>query len=397
MTPDDGVGGGQVGIGSPPPLPPTSTTFPVEGERIAATPPPLPPSQTPTTAPVEFDTAGALRRFGARYIDQLVAAFLVVIISSVVLVIVRYNMGAFPGAGLPPLIASALLGSAWSLGLLVADSMIRAMFGNTLGKKLLKLEVVDRDGHRLSRLAYFKRNVYLWVWGFGFGIWFFALIMPVVQLWRIGHGKATMYDGRLGTQVRALGPLSKGRKVVAATPFLLFAAYIVCMFLIGALYNRSDEISPIHRTWVNPITRNGVGLPDGWVDHTQSVPPTDSGLAPVVAFEDSNGSMGILLYCFTVHRSTLQDRARAYMDGNAGRLDFDDGGIFESIGPAWERWTVRAVSHSDKVPRTVTIYRHDNDYWLLTAIDRVGTTKESPKLKDLRDRVAQTILGRPQP
>ncbi|VVD72448.1 hypothetical protein PPN31114_00679 [Pandoraea pneumonica] len=399
VAPGDGAGDGRVepvfGSG-PPPLPDSVATPAFAEPRLAGGPPPLPPRPAAPEATDQTDDAGAMRRFGARFIDQSLAAWTVIAVSTFV-------ASSLPGISpaswtvAPPFFITLLLSCALVLSALLVDGTIRAVFGNTLGKKVLKLEVVDRDGVRLSTRDYFNRNVYLWCTGFGCGAWMFNMIMPLIQLWRISHGKPATYDVKRGTRVRIYARLTTVGKILAAIPFILAGVGLLLNIGKSMRQYSSDDIGPITHSWVNPVTKHSVEMPDRWLDHTTKVAPTTDGLPPVAALEDGNGSMGVLLYRFTMPHSTTQDRARAYRDANASHVEFEDGGTFDTIGPAWERWTAHAVSRPDKVPRIVNIYHHDNDYWLLIAIDRVGASKESPVLKDLRDRVAQTILGRPQP
>lgn len=404
VAPGDGAGDGRVepvfGSG-PPPLPDSVATPAFAEPRFAggtplSGPPPLPADPATPDADVKSRNAGAMHRFGARWLDQTLAAMVVYVVFTFV-TIAMPDLPSPTSAGIPEALTTVLKSSALALAALMLDGIIRALFGNTLGKKLLKLEVVDRHGVRLSTRAYFNRNANIWCTGFGCGAWIFALILPLVQLWRISRGKPATYDVNTLTRVRVLAPLKTRGKVLIALPFIL-ATGAPLVSLGYALWNGdSHDVGPITHSWANPITQHTVGMPDIWINNTRLIPATSEGLKPVVAFDDAQGTMGVLLYRFTVHKSTTQDRARAYREVNAARLDFDDGGTFDTIGPAWERWTVHAVGREDNIPRIVTIYRHDDDYWLLTAFDRVGASKESPKLKDLRDRVAQTVLGRPQP
>lgn len=338
-----------------------------------------------------------MRRLGARFIDNFIAACIAGLIAVVVFTAIRWSPFAQHNDGLPPLMSGLMLSASWMFTVMVVDGVIRAVFGNTFGKKLLRMEVVDRNGNWLSRRAYFGRNVHIWFSGFGVGIWLLSVIMPTIQIWRIGSGKPATYDENTGVRVLAVGGLSAGRKFVAGTPLMIPVVLIALVSWALNAQKRADEIRPVGVTWQNPLTHESVGVPLGWVDRTSTVPPNLDGLKPVVAFESEDGSTGALLYRLTIRRSTTQERAHAYMAANANRLAFDDGGTFDTIGPAWERWRVHALSRTDKAPRIVTIFRHDDDYWVLVAIDKAGAKTESPRLKDLYERIARTILGRPQP
>ncbi len=382
---------------SPPPLPSERDTTAAAQPAIAAKPPPLPASAIAVPTDDTPTDASAMRRLGARLIDNFIAACVAGLIALVVFTANQSSPFGQHGDGLSPLISGLMLSASWMLAVMVVDGVIRAVFGNTFGKKLLRMEVVDRHGKWLSRRAYLGRNVHIWFSGFGLGIWLMSVIMPTIQIWRIGSGKPATYDENTGVRVLATGEISAGRKVVAGAPLIIPLVLIALSSWALREQNRADEIRPIGATWQNPLTQESVGVPLGWVDHTSTVPRNPNGLKPVVVFESEDGSSGALLYRVTMHRSTTQARARAYMDANAHRLAFDDGGTFDTLGPAWERWRVHAVTRGDKAPRIVTIFRHDDDYWLLVAFDKAGAKAESPRLKDLCERIARTILGRPQP
>ncbi|GEM_PF-2704941 len=88
---------------------------------------------------------------------------------------------------------------------LVLDAVIRALFGNTAGKALLRVEVVTVDGRPLRFPQYLACNLSLWGYGFALGLPLFGLLTMAYQGWHVRAGREANYDvGRF--QVRQRDP-----------------------------------------------------------------------------------------------------------------------------------------------------------------------------------------------
>jgi hypothetical protein len=101
---------------------------------------------------------------------------------------------------------------------LVLDALIYSLFGNTLSKALLRIELY-RDGRRLDGNGYFRRNVSIWVWAYACGLGCINVILQIVHCIMVSSSGATFYDQRLGVEV-VCRPLGAGRTLLAVVMFI---------------------------------------------------------------------------------------------------------------------------------------------------------------------------------
>ena len=110
------------------------------------------------------------------------------------------------------------------LFLFFLDAIVYALFGNTLGKKLMGIQVLEADGRKVSRSRYFRRNLQVFLEGYALGIPPLFLISFIWQSERVYRGKPATYDARLGFQV-----VSNGKSYVG----FFVVVWIILMFLLG--------------------------------------------------------------------------------------------------------------------------------------------------------------------
>jgi hypothetical protein len=101
---------------------------------------------------------------------------------------------------------------------LVLDGLIYSLFGNTLSKALLRIELY-RDGRRLDGNGYFRRNVSIWVWAYACGLGCINLFLQIIHCIMVSSSGSTFYDQRLGVQV-VCRPLDGGRTLLAVAMFI---------------------------------------------------------------------------------------------------------------------------------------------------------------------------------
>jgi len=77
--------------------------------------------------------------------------------------------------------------------MLLIDTALYALFGNTPGKALFGVQI-SHAGRRLSAGRYALRNLCLWVLGLGMGLPVLNLIMVTWQYFRLRDGRNTLYD-----------------------------------------------------------------------------------------------------------------------------------------------------------------------------------------------------------
>lgn len=115
----------------------------------------------------------------------------------------------------------------------VLDAIIYKLFGNTLGKALLRINVLHANGDKLTFKEYLSRNNLVWGKGFALGIPLLNIVTFLVQFFRIGEGNKASYD-------------QSTDYVVAAKPinwFLLpiFSVLFIVMLGIMSLLNQQFE------------------------------------------------------------------------------------------------------------------------------------------------------------
>ena len=155
-----------------------------EAENKQAIPPPPP-------------LAGRWRRWAARMLDFTLESIFV----GVVVVIVA-ELGGFSLNVSSNLIPST--GSEFFFDILICffafllDSLIYAIFGNTLGKWLFGVKaVMQLDKSSLTGFYYLTRNMYIYAFVFCFGAPVIKLITFAYQQQRVYEGKPTTYDEKL--------------------------------------------------------------------------------------------------------------------------------------------------------------------------------------------------------
>jgi len=115
----------------------------------------------------------------------------------------------------------------------VADAGVYGLFGNTLGKKLLRVRVSSTDGRLLGFAAYLKRNFEVWWFGLAAGLPIISLIMMLYQWRRVANREPTGYD--IGRYRVDASPLSSGRVVLASVLVLVVFALVIAFAVLAAL------------------------------------------------------------------------------------------------------------------------------------------------------------------
>ena len=163
-------------------------------------PPPRRPTYTPlspTTVPSNSDQSKSdddvgdnpivspWARWAARTLDFWIGAFLAAVVIGILLESIGINTDNISELG-------------WTIlaipGGLALDALSNYFFGWTLGKWLFAVKIRRQNGCRLTYAEYLKRNLWVFVKGFGLGIPIVNLVMHVVQYNRLQAGKSASYD-----------------------------------------------------------------------------------------------------------------------------------------------------------------------------------------------------------
>lgn len=212
----------------------------------AATPPPIPDSDDVNpvllanervlvdsaatnikTLSASMKLAGRWRRFFARLLDFWITFLIALLPVGIFFEVVSDgDWKATQGAWV--LLSVITTGLAF-----VLDAIIYKLFGNTLGKALLRINVLHANGDKLTFKEYLSRNNLVWGKGFALGIPLLNIVTFLVQFFHIGEGNKASYD-------------QSTDYVVAAKPinwFLLpiFSVLFIVMLGIMSLLNQQFE------------------------------------------------------------------------------------------------------------------------------------------------------------
>lgn len=109
------------------------------------------------------------------------------------------------------------------LVLLAIDSFIGAAFGNTPGKSLMRICVVEKDGKMPTLKRRFKRSLGVGIIGLGFSIPIINSLLMIIQFFIVRKQKQTTYDKLMGFSVVKMAPLN-AKRVILCFLLLVFSA-----------------------------------------------------------------------------------------------------------------------------------------------------------------------------
>lgn len=121
---------------------------------------------------------------------------------------------------------------------LVVDSVFFFLFGNTIGKALLGIQVQYENGGELPFLVHLTRNLNIWLYGLGLGLPLIGLIPLLYQYNRVKNGELASYDTNDSIVVRAHSPSILQKAIfTGVTIFVLLSAAV-----LGTLGNNKQKI-----------------------------------------------------------------------------------------------------------------------------------------------------------
>ena len=217
-----------------PAAPPTSTAPAVPAARAPdATPSEPSQSSAASAAPsaaigTARELASPWRRYWARCLDIFVSTLLAAVL------IGALRPGLLPqasaAAGRTSIIVLILLPFAFAM-----DSLICWALGNTPGKAIAGLKVLQKDGRRrLSAGAYLGRNFGVYVFGLALGL-------PLVSLFTLVYGYRRAADGALSTWDRFFGSRVYALSDGGPRTWIAAATYVLGVATLFALGRHSDH------------------------------------------------------------------------------------------------------------------------------------------------------------
>lgn len=302
--------------------------------------PPAPPEPPPVPEPpaleaLECPKASAWRRFFARIFDLWIEMLVVPIGLAFGL---SYAISGFADwlsqPGMPLVFGFICVPIA-----LIVDACIARLFGNTPGKALLGIYVLDVDengqAERLDFSAYMKRNFGLWADGMFLSIPFLNIFAFSMQYKRVKNGIPATYDQKYPRTVRMV----TNHWLKTAIFVLLFLVVIGIQSAISemekqdrrAVYRDSNRLpsQSASFTWVNPSTNLATSIPAIWTVEMHSRPEgilyqfsLDSGHAVVVIARQDFRDSTIQGYADSFRRSN-----KATLDIPVGRFRTDSNGV----------------------------------------------------------------------
>lgn len=372
------------GGSSPPPLPSSSPSW------VGSTPPP--PMHDRLIPPVaNVADAGPFRRFLARTLDVMVAALLFGGALGLLNVLVGLAFGIdFRKTEARLVTAMYYL---WLYPSLLTEVGIRAVCGNTPGKALLGLRVVDADGQRIGNRAYLNRNTRLWLGGYGLGIPLVNLVTVVRQFIRVLGRQPASYDVESCQRVI----VHKRRGVLRATVGVLGVAAILCAIVFVITYDARKTREAAQTAsqsrdipWENPVTHRRIVVTGAWYDVTERTAKSDRRVdKPLVVFESGDRREAVFLFNFRESDASIHDVVRHFMLSRERIVTFDDGGRYSKSG-AWEQWTLRGTLREGG-GRVLAVFRQRaDDVWLVLSVATAGAPEDSDAAIWLRDQLSLT-------
>jgi len=340
------------------------------------------PSEEVSTA---HSASSAWRRFWARTLDMMIFAAL---FNGVLVLAVLSSPRA---AEMPrlPILASCLV----MLILLLADALCLAIFGNTPGKALLRIQVRDSDGQPLPLNLCVDRAVKLWIQGCGLGIPLIALATYLWQLNRLTKGQPASYDETRGFQVQ-LRPLGTWRTLVAALSFVvvpaIYGAFIVAV--VSQLPPESNfdliaELKQQPQSWRNPSTGRSTLLDSRW-----EIKSLDRDSAePTFVFTNVYGPTQVELRRVRGAGRSLAEFTKSLCTQSADSFEFRDGG---QLVNRWgvELWQVQAnVRDQARQPVQFQVLKRGPVFWQFTTRWASRRVEAEPRYYKLEQDLLHTL------
>lgn len=279
------------------------------------------------------------------------------------------------------------------------DALIAAVFGNTPGKALLGIRVIDRHGKRLSLPRYLLRNLFVGFIGIGLALGILGIAAQIWQYMRVNRGEPAVYD--LWMKGRVLGrPVSRGQWVrcaiaaVASIGLWFFATQVarrvskderakafVSRPASGGAQAPASSASasasvpvPAPSTpadtsfiWRNPITQTAVRIDGAWI-YTEANNRTGD---RVSLFSTEDGNAQIVLGADTVSKISLAQYAQNFVKKNSDRYAFEDAGRIVRAGTG-SKWVgiARSRRHADLRLQFEIVQRGQRFWYLIVALDK---------------------------
>ncbi len=114
----------------------------------------------------------------------------------------------------------------------VYESFMLAKFQTTAGKWLLKVQVVKRDGSKISFDDSLARSWYCQAWGNGLCVPLLSFIANIIAYNKLNSTGTTSWDEKAGTRIE-IGRLSTARKAVSALVIIGIYGFFIAATILA--------------------------------------------------------------------------------------------------------------------------------------------------------------------
>lgn len=338
------------------------------------------PSVSTPTEP-DYPLAKKWPRFFARLFDIWLEVSVIAFIAGFILA--KYSASLFEFIQQP--FTSQLFGCLCLPFALILDALIYQVFGNTIGKKILSLDVRKSSGTALTFTEYLSRNSRLWFKGFGFGIPFVSLFTMANEGNRIDRELPASYDGKTNDRVRSK-PITIGRKIVFG---LAFVTVFIGLKVLDSQEKESYRKATSEPTfaWINPVTKVRVKLDSKW---NYAVAKDNAGVDMYTFKEWTNRAIAVVAM-EKVPDATLGDYAKAFQKNNETKMAFTDGGTFSEKN-GHQTWEASGTIVHDNTNRLhVEVVQIGTVFWRVLTVQSMPYVYTEPLVSKVEAALMTTI------
>jgi len=179
-------------------------------------------------------------RWLARIIDLgLWTPLALIIFVPALLAIDSSSGGLVDEASKATLLTFVISGAIFLCLLMLIDTLIGIIFGNTPGKSLMRIRVTEADGTALTAGRRLKRNMGVAILGLGLSIPFLNWLLMLIQYSITRTGKKSTYDKTMGYSVSKTDRIEIWRGCLCTVVFIL-----AMLFQILSMKMANEMINP---------------------------------------------------------------------------------------------------------------------------------------------------------
>ena len=324
--------------------------------------------------------AGSWRRFFARMFDVQLETLIVFVVFGLALT------GVYPGFDdwLMNPDAATTFGILCLPVVLIFDALLYRRFGNTPGKALAGLRIMTLDNMTLTFKQYMKRNIALWIRGFGLGIPIITLVTFAYQYGRLARGHQASYDEIQECRV-LVKPVGRGRELVFRISFLILVVFTAFFLSIGQI-EQGDSGNQF--TWQNPVTQINADIDSRW---RYSVEPHDDGIQ-LYLFDDSRQNQQVMLGSEQLPDTELEDYVQAVQAAGRDEVRVSSGSIVHGAGGAKVWHGSGNMANDQEIHVDLDIVQVGNVFWRIMVLTHGVAGEDNESIRQLKESLYKTLL-----